>query len=75
MRLNGAAVLRELQARHLSMAAFTRHHDLDYSHFYLCVKRGKSAGGQVLAALAREGIDIREVLLPAGTPAAGGGAA
>lgn len=61
--LNGDAVERELRERGMSLAAFCRKANLDYSHFWSCLRRGKSAGGHVLSALAREGIDLREVLV------------
>ena len=69
-RINPEVVERELKLRGLTPHGFAKKAGIDYPNFWRSLRRGARVSGSILAALAREGIDVREVLLPdAPTPA------
>ena len=62
--LDGPALQERLREKGLTPYGFAMKHHLDYSHFWRCFRQGKHASASVLTALAAEGVDVRDLLVP-----------
>ena len=62
--LDGPLLTERLRSKGLTPYGFCMKHRVDYPHFWKCLRRGSHATTSVLTALAAEGIDLREVLIP-----------